>query len=232
MKPTSLFLAFFFICSYVFAQDCTVESALLKGTYSGDCKKGKANGKGKAMGTDTYEGDFKSGKPDGSGTYSWANGNFFTGQFVNGMKEGKGKLIYKRPNEKDSSVEGFWKKDQYVGKYEHPYSIIHKSKAVTEVEIEYRKDGYNKISFYITNTSGGAQLADGKELPKIKVDEIQAIKGSFGRMSLIETHVKRTETVIEDISFPFRFKAIMGNEDVELEFREAGSYIINLRIND
>src|SRR5688572_10083425 len=127
MKHTPFFLAFFFVCSYVYAQDCTVESELLKGTYSGECKKGKANGKGKATGIDSYEGDFRSGKPDGKGTYSWANGNLFVGQFAGGMKEGKGKLIYKRTNAKDSSVEGFWKKDQYVGRYEHPYSIIHKS---------------------------------------------------------------------------------------------------------
>ena len=33
----------------------------LKGTYTGECKKGKANGRGKAVGTDTYEGFFKTG---------------------------------------------------------------------------------------------------------------------------------------------------------------------------
>jgi len=33
----------------------------IKGTYTGDCKKGKASGKGKAIGTDTYKGDFKTG---------------------------------------------------------------------------------------------------------------------------------------------------------------------------
>jgi hypothetical protein len=232
MKQSFVFLAFFLICLAVFAQDCVVEPALLKGTYAGDCKKGRASGKGKASGTDTYEGDFKSGKPEGRGVYSWPNGNVFTGQFIGGMKEGKGKLTYKRENAKDSIIEGYWKKDQYIGEYEHPYTIIHKSKAVTDVEIEYRQDAFNKITFYITNTSGGAQLADGKELPKIKVDEIQAIKGNFGRISFNETHVKKTETVIDDIGFPFRFKAIMGNEEIELEFRQTGSYIINLRIND
>ncbi len=34
------------------------------------CKKGKANDKGKASGTDTCEAEFKSGLPDGEGTYN------------------------------------------------------------------------------------------------------------------------------------------------------------------
>jgi len=59
--------------SFLFSQDCSVEKESLKGTYTGDCKNGKANGKGKAVGADTYEGDFKSGLPDGQGTYMWNN---------------------------------------------------------------------------------------------------------------------------------------------------------------
>jgi hypothetical protein len=31
------------------------------------------------------------GKPNGKGSYKWANGATFTGDFVDGLKEGKGK---------------------------------------------------------------------------------------------------------------------------------------------
>ena len=47
--------------------------------YHGKCKKGLAQGKGKAEGTDTYSGHFKAGYPNGQGTYIWSNGDNYTG---------------------------------------------------------------------------------------------------------------------------------------------------------
>ena len=57
------------------AQDCVVSVAALSGKYEGDCKNGKADGNGKAMGEDAYEGAFRSGLPDGKGKYTWKNGD-------------------------------------------------------------------------------------------------------------------------------------------------------------
>ncbi len=214
------------------AQSCNVDKEEIKGSYTGDCKKGKANGKGKAVGIDSYEGDFRTGLPEGKGTYRWSNGNEFTGEFVKGLKEGKGKLIYKRTSDKDSIIEGYWKKDLYIGKYEHPYRIIAKSKAVNDIEVEYKNDPGNKITFFITNTSGGAHLADGNELPKMKVDEVQASTGAYGRLFINDSHAKKTESMLEDVRFPIRMKAIIGSKEIEMEFMEAGTYIVNVRIND
>jgi hypothetical protein len=217
---------------YATAQECVVDKEELKGTYAGDCKKGKANGKGKASGVDSYEGDFKSGLPEGKGTYRWKNGNEFTGEFIKGLKQGKGKLLYKRTNAADSTVEGYWKKDVYVGKFENPYRIISKSKAVNEVEVEYKTEPYNKITFFVTNTSGGASYIDGTEMPKFKVDEVQVATGAYGRLFVNDSHTKKTESILEDVRFPFRVKASIGTEEIEMEFREAGTYVINIRINE
>ena len=221
-----------FSCTHIIAQECEVDKNELKGNYTGDCKKGKANGKGKAVGADTYEGDFRSGLPEGKGTYRWSNGNEFTGEFAKGLKEGKGKLTFKRTNATDSTIEGYWKKDVYVGKYEHPYRIINKSKSVNDVEVEYKNDKGNRITFFISNTSGGAHFADGSEMPKMKVDEVQAMTGSYGRLYVNDNHAKKTESVIEDVRFPIRMKLKISAEEIEIEFREAGTYIINARIND
>jgi hypothetical protein len=227
-----LMIITFTMVANVSAQDCVVTKEELKGTYSGDCKKGKADGKGKAIGKDSYEGEFKGGTPEGKGLYTWSNGNEYRGEFQKGLKEGKGVLVLKRENKGDSILEGYWKKDTYVGKYEHPYRVINKSKLVTDLEVEYKIDPYNKITFFITNTSGGASLADGEELPKLKVDEIEAMTGGHGRLYVNDTHAKKTESILEDVRFPIRLKAKIGTEEVELEFREAGTYIVNIRIND
>jgi hypothetical protein len=234
MNKTKLLVLLFLLSSFIYsgAQDCTVDKAELKGSYSGDCKKGKANGKGKAIGADSYEGDFRAGLPDGNGTYKWSNGSEYTGAFVKGFKEGKGTLVYKKPGGGDSLIKGFWKKDMYVGVNEHPYRIINKSKMITDVEVEYKTDPYNKITFFITNTSGGATDVREGELPKLKVDEVQAMTGGYGRLYLNDNHTKKTESIIEEVRFPIRLKAVIGTEELEMEFFEKGTYIINMRIND
>ena len=230
-KPISLIASFFFI-SYLFAQNCAVEMESIKGTYTGDCKKGKASGKGKAVGTDTYEGDFKGGLPEGKGTYVWSNGNRYTGEFVVGLKDGKGIMLYKKQDAKDSIVEGYWKKDVYTGKEESAYKLIFKSKLVTDLETEYKEDRFHRITFFITNTSGGGVFVDGTEMTRLKVDEVQIVSGTYGRLFINDSHVKKTESVLEDVNYPIRFKAIIGEEQVEMEFKKAGSYVITLRIND
>ena len=222
-------LCFSFI---VFSQNCTVEMQALKGTYTGECKKGKANGKGKASGTDTYEGEFKSGLPYGEGTYNWANGNQYIGHFVNGLKEGKGRFFYKRENAKDSILVGYWLNDKYNGLQETAYKLLYKSRLINDLEVEYKQDPDNRITFFITNTSGGGFFIDGTEMPKMKVDEVQIISGIYGRLVYNDTHAKKTESILEDVVYPIRFKANIGEEQLEMEFKKQGSYVITMRINN
>ena len=230
LKMSFTFTAIVFVSSFLYSQECSVERESLKGTYTGDCKNGKAHGKGKAVGADTYEGDFKSGLPDGHGSYTWSNGNRYTGKFVKGLKEGKGALIYKRANASDSLVEGFWKKDNYTGKNEKPYKVYFTSKSITETEVEFKKDAFKQVTFNITNTSSGG-LELGGETPKMKVDDIQMVNGNYTRMTTNNDHVKRSETILYDLVFPARMKVTIGTEQVEIEFYEEGSYIINIKIN-
>ena len=55
-------IVFLFLSFTAYSQTCEVDKESLKGTYTGDCKKNKAHGKGKAVGMDTYEGEFKNDK--------------------------------------------------------------------------------------------------------------------------------------------------------------------------
>jgi len=127
-------------------QNCEVNIPELKGTYEGDCKKGRAHGFGKAVGTNTYEGEFKKGLPDGEGTYTWANGDVFTGTFKKGQKEGEGKLVFSPDTYIDSVLTGFWKDDDYVGLYEHPYKVLSKTSPVNRIVIRKLADAPNNIS--------------------------------------------------------------------------------------
>jgi hypothetical protein len=122
MKKAAIFILLQFAGCMLFAQntDCKVNMPTISGSYNGGCKKGLAQGKGVAQGVDRYEGQFNKGLPDGRGTYRWANGIYYEGEWKSGLREGAGKMVYP-----DSTTEGFWKGDKYLGKkLIEPYKIL------------------------------------------------------------------------------------------------------------
>lgn len=232
LSKAKIAIVFFLIISFcAHSQNCEVDNPSLKGTYTGDCKKNKASGKGKAVGTDTYEGDFKNGLPDGQGTYIWANKSAFTGKFVKGLKEGKGIMTYKMEGRQDSVLEGYWKKDVYIGEHEKPWEVYSKTGSVRDVDVDYTADKLNRIKIIITNTTGSVTGLGGQVSP-MKVDNLLLIKGSFQRQTSLESHLKSTETTYHDVMYPFRAKLQISREEIEIEFFEPGSYVVNISINN
>jgi len=99
----------------VFAQyDCKVLVKELQGQYNGECKKGLANGEGRAKGEDEYAGSFKKGYPNGFGIYTYANGSVYIGNYNKGLKDGYGYL--KKINESGAVQKdyGLWLADSLI----------------------------------------------------------------------------------------------------------------------
>jgi len=122
LKNQILILSFLTCCCYVFPQQtgCKVKLFEISDSYSGDCKKGLAHGRGKALGVDSYEGEFIKGLPEGDGVYTWANGNYYEGKWKNGMMEGQGKMF-----KGDTIITGYWKANHYQGLTQIPsYKIV------------------------------------------------------------------------------------------------------------
>ncbi len=90
---------------------CRVLLPEISGVYEGSCRDGLAHGIGKATGVDIYIGRFRKGLPHGTGRYTWANGNFYEGEWIKGMQEGKG--IY-HDVIRDTTIKGFWRKGELV----------------------------------------------------------------------------------------------------------------------
>jgi len=132
---TLLYMLILFSGSIIYAQnDCKVLKPELSGSYTGGCKKGLAHGKGSAVGIDSYEGRFSKGLPNGSGTYRWANGAVYEGDWSKGNRDGKGSMIYPTDG-LDSIVTGFWKNDEYIGKEIIPQFRVTKNQGIVRYSI-------------------------------------------------------------------------------------------------
>lgn len=109
-------------------------------TYEGEFRNGVMHGRGRFTWRDglTYEGEFKNNHLSGQGTYTWPDGSTYTGdikdgiregygtfhspaagvkyagQWYNGKRHGKGKLIYDDPVG-ESYYDGDWLDDQQTG---------------------------------------------------------------------------------------------------------------------
>ena len=79
-------------------QDCKVKKDSVEWVFiSGGCRNGYAHGEGRARSVDrrrSYAGSFVDGAFSGKGEYDWGNGVHYSGEFLNGGKNGFGTLIY------------------------------------------------------------------------------------------------------------------------------------------
>ena len=244
MKTTVFTLLLLFFLYGLQAQSCTVRVDSLQGKYSGECKKGKADGMGTAIGVDTFTGSFKNGFPDGAGKYTWHNGDWYNGQWKNGVFEGRGTLYKKDALHPDSLIiiSGYWKKGQYTGAYEKPYTIT----ALTNNfnDINFRKLNNTKTEFSIivkSITSGASTLGD-VHLPKPRLTGIQPLLGRFEQQVSDESSsLMHNQYTFRKVSFPFHaifsFETAgkgenLHTEKIEVEIMEMGNWYLQLSIDN
>ena len=226
-----LFLVLFFagFVNYVFAQDadCKVLLDSIKGTYTGECKNGKANGTGKAVGKNTYDGEFKNGLPEGKGKYTWSNGDYYYGGWKKGQKDGKGELhLFENGTEKLTT--GYWKKDNYRGEYENPYLITNTTTEVGRVQVEKMND--NGASIMITVESLASSSSFSSAGQPVTMTSHQVTRGQYVSKAS-NTLTNKEVTTFRGVIFPFRCMFNFGNSIVEIEFYEMGAWNVMVPIN-
>ena len=180
-----------------------------------------------------YVGDQKNGQPDGNGVLTDTSGNVFKGSFKKGKKEGYGELKYKTIFDKDSTLVGYWKKDQYVGFYEYPYKIVSKSYMVSNATIssEPANPSGNIIEVSVESVSGGSATLSG-EMPKPTLTEHIFNKGSFQEMFPRTNQQKRNTYIFQNVIFPIQAVFKFGGEDVTVELNETKNYKITVILRD
>ena len=183
------------------------------------------NAQTKTQSATTYVGDQKNGQPDGMGVLTDTSGNVFKGNFKKGKKEGYGELTYKTVFDKDSTLVGYWKKDQFVGFYEYPFKVISKSYMVSNASItaEPANPSGNIIEVTVESVSGGSATLSG-EMPKPTLTEYIFNKGSFQEMFPRTNQQKRNVYLFQNVIFPIQAVFKFGGEDITVDFNEKKNY--------
>lgn len=216
-----IILASFLFTDGVFAQPgCKVLLPAISVSYIGDCKNGLADGTGHATGEDFYKGEFVSGLPEGKGTYVWSNGATYNGEWKKGLRDGYGIYSHKY-HSRDSILEGVWNKDKYMGR-----------KALAPYVIEYR-NGIGRVSCmrsgdrpyvkYVFSRNGG-------ESNNISGLLLQGSSGSENQLPAF--------TGFENVKFPFHgdvkffapnnfYSAILTCE-LRLTVNKPGAWIVTI----
>ncbi len=206
-----------FSCFLVQAQEtCEVKLKDIQGTYTGECEKGKANGKGKSVGLDQYEGDFKEGYPDGKGLYTWKDGHYYVGFFKKGKMDGKGDMYYEASSGKDSVISGYWKKDKYYGQYEKQYIVIANTTRINKIDCSLSDKKGENIFITVHQKSGSASPA--------YITNVSSISGFYySKNNQIQTNSSITR--VQQVAFPFHAIFYLSNgENAEIKFNEKGNY--------
>ena len=181
----------------------------------------------------TYVGDQKNGQPDGMGVLTDTSGSVFKGSFKKGKKEGYGELTYKTMYDRDTTLVGYWKKDQYIGIYEYPYKIISKSYMISNASItsEPANPSGNIIEVSVESVSGGTATLSG-EMPKPTLTEYTFNKGSFQEMFPRTNQQKRNIYIFQNVIFPIQAVFRFGGQDITVDFNETKNYKITVVLRD
>ncbi len=231
MKQILLFFICIFMLNNAYTQkaDCKVLLDSLKGSYAGECKNGKANGTGKAIGVNTYEGEFKNGLPEGKGKYTWSSGNFYYGAWKNGKKDGKGEM-HEFDNGNATLVKGYWKKDIYKGEYENPYVITNVTSEIGRVLVTKMSTDESTITITVEGLKTATSFSSSTFQTSTVMTSHQVTRGIYISKSS-NANTNREITVFRGIEFPFRCTFNFGSSMIEIEFFEHGAWDVFVPIN-
>ncbi len=208
-------------CGQISGQEnCRVFIPALSGTYSGDCKKGLAHGKGISSGTDSYEGQFRKGRPHGFGTYTWATGEVYTGQWKEGKRNGIGKFTFST-SLNDSILDGQWVNDKYAGPVV-PKPLIKSKEGVDRYS--FRNNGNSKNRVMINMYQNGARNTG---ISDFMMSSTSGYESSLGPAS-----------GFEEVTFPVTIKVMyttqnklnttLVNVKFEFEISEPGDWTVDI----
>lgn len=209
MFPLSILLS---LC-FAYGQGCKVLVDEIAGDYSGECKKGLANGMGKAIGESaTYEGEFRKGLPDGDGTLAIKDGRKYTGEWKNGEIYGFGEFTGADGKVQKGYFKGTIKNFRYMGE--------DKSSLQGYKVIETERLDNATYTFVNSDPSGNSVTIKIFENNIRKINNFEILEITSGVIQLVTNQGGRLNADIVKVTFPItlglRYILPYGTQDTTL----------------
>ncbi|CAN5415138.1 hypothetical protein BH11BAC3_BH11BAC3_44590 [soil metagenome] len=213
------------------ARACKVEAKALMGTYAGECKNGFADGKGDAKGMHHYVGIFKFGLPNGKGIYNFSDKVYYSGNFQEGLKEGKGEMHYLRDGAADSVVKGYWSADVYRGKSYKTYNVT-EMPSFDRVDIDPSDESGNTFTIEISTTSSQPNDQFANNRYQLSVTDVIAKDGSNIRKLETPFNSFKFSATYELTQFPVKLQVMLSNaRTINLELYKKAKWMMKIFIN-
>jgi len=213
-------LLLFFSFQSIAQESCKVLIPEIDSLYTGKCKKGLAHGKGFAQGVDSYAGKFYKGWPQGKGTYTWANGDQYVGEWKKGKRNGEGYLILKLTTQ-DSIIEGIWENDLYLG----PKPIAPKVISRTSIDrYSFKKTGGIKNRVLIDFLQNGARNTT---ITNLMIYSSNGIESDLGH-SIGYDYIEFPVTIRVNYTTLNKLKSVEIQAIFEFEITEAGDWLVEI----
>ena len=227
-----LLLTFFINLSGLFAQEneagCKVLQNTLVGKYTGECKKGLADGKGEAIGQHHYTGSFKKGLPNGKGIYYYNDSLYHSGNFQDGIKEGKGETHFLRAGKEDSVVKGYWSADEFKGSKYITYNLECSRNSDLLIEVNPSSGSGNSVTIEITSIT----IVGTSPNSILTVTDVIPVNGIFIKKSGFYVTSFKTSVTYELSQFPAKLLAtISDGRTLNLEFFKSANWTVKLKVN-
>ena len=136
---------------------------------------------------------------------------------------------------KDSTQNGFWKNDKYIGLYESPYKVVNKTFMVSSLSVTYdnpNTSNNNTIELNVESVSGGNYSVLQGEIPKPVLKESIFHKGSYLQMISVTNEQKINTYIFQNTTYPADVIFKINNEEVEVLFNEVKNYKVNIKLRN
>ena len=148
--------------------------------------------------------------PNGQGTYTWANGDNYIGEFKKGIKSGPGKFT-----SEDAVISGYWIDDEYIGESKYPYKLFFADAKISDIQFVRKGSDKNQIVIRYEIKERKTKHID------IMVTELQ---GNY--TSLIQEPWTKT---LSRVTFPIRFQ-VAGKESYDIVINQPGNWELKVML--
>ena len=206
----------------------------IKEKYTGPVKKGLASGQGEAFGVHHYIGMFKNGMPNGKGIYYYNDSVYYKGEFLDGVKEGKGEMHNAQKQGADTLIKGYWSGDEYRGKSYNTYAISGANN-FDNVDVNYSASSGNRINFEIATTSGSPNpmLAQGNTNYVLSITELISLDNP-SKVRFLSDYKSglRAYWTFEILTFPIKLQVKLSNgRFISLDLYKSADWNVKLYMN-